>query len=129
LTYLFSFDIDRGEGAKGLEFKTREINDIVIYDIKWEFEIMDEVPVALHKHVKNQLKEGKRHFLFNLKDVTYLESLGLGEMVGCLISISKLEGKLILINLLPKIRLMFEVTGLINIFEIADDEETAIKNY
>jgi len=129
LTCIFSFGIDIGEGVKGMEFKTREIDDIVIYEIKWEFKIIDEVPVALHKHVKNQLKMGKRHFLFNLKDVTYMESLGLGELVGCLISISNLGGKLILINLLPKIRLMFEVTGLINVFKIAGDEETAIKDF
>jgi anti-sigma B factor antagonist len=111
-----------------MEFKTREIDDIVIYDIKWEFKIREDIPVALHKHLKNQLKMGKKQFLFNLKDVTYLESLGLGELVGCSISISKVGGKLILINVLPKIRLMFKVTGLENVFEIADDEETAIKN-
>jgi anti-sigma B factor antagonist len=129
LTCILSFGIDRGEGAKGMEFKTREIDDIVIYDIKWEFKIREDIPVALHKHVKNKLEMGKRYFLFNLKDVTYLESLGLGEIVGCLISISNSGGKLILINVLPKIRLMLEITGLMNVFEIADDEETAIKNF
>jgi len=117
------------EGAKGMEFETREINNIIIYDLKWEFKIIDEMPVALHKHVKSQLELGKRNFLFNLKDVTYLESLGLGEVVGCLISVSKLGGKLKLTNLIPRIRLMFEVTGLIKVFEIVDDEATAIKNF
>jgi anti-sigma B factor antagonist len=112
-----------------MEFEIREINNIVIYDIKWEFEIIEEAPASLHEHVKNQLKMGKRHFLFNLKDVTYLESLGLGEIVGCLISISNHGGKLKLINLVPKIRLMLEVTGLIKVFKIVDDEETAIKNF
>ncbi len=112
-----------------MEFKSREIKDIVIYDIKWEFEIIGDIPVALHQDVKSQLNKGKRHFLFNLKDVTYLESLGLGEIVGCLISISNLGGKLKLTNLKPKIRLMLEVTGLINVFAIVDEEETAIKNF
>jgi anti-sigma B factor antagonist len=112
-----------------MEFKKREISDIVIYDIKWEFKIIDDVPVVLHQDVKSQLNKGKRHFLFNLKGVTYLESLGLGEIVGCLISISNRGGKLKLINLKPKIRLMLDVTGLINIFKIVDDEETAIKEF
>ncbi len=112
-----------------MEFKTREINNIVIYDIKWEFEIIDEMPLALHKHVKGQLEKGKRDFLFNLKDVTYLESLRLGEIVGCLITISKLGGKLKLTNLKPRISLMFEVAGLDKVFEIVDDEETAINNF
>lgn len=118
-----------GDGAKGMEFKTREINDVLIYDLKWEFELVDEMPVALHKNVKSQLESGKRNFLFNLKAVSYLESLGLGEIVGCLISISKLGGKLKLTNLISRIRLMFEVTGLDRVFEIVDDEEAAIASF
>jgi len=31
--------------------------------------------------------------------------------------------------LAPKLRLLFEVTGLIKIFKIIDDEETAIKDF
>ena len=112
-----------------MEFETREINDIVIYDIKWEFKIIDEMPTSLHDHVKSQLEIGKRNFLFNLKDVTYLESLGLGILVGSLISVSNLGGNLKLTNLTPKLHLLFEVTGLIKVFEIADDEETAIKKF
>jgi len=112
-----------------MEFKIREINNIVIYDIKWEFEIIEEIPISLHEDVKSQLNKGKRHFLFNLKDVTFLESLGLGEIVGCLISVSNREGKLKLSNLIPRIRLMLEITGLIKVFEIFDDEETAIKDF
>ena len=129
MTYIFSFAIDKSGKAKGMEFEIREKNNIDIYDIKWEFKIIDEMPASLHNHVKNQLEIGKRNFLFNLKDVTYLESLGLGILVANLISISNLGGKLKLTNLAPKLRLLLEITGLINIFEIADDEETAIKNY
>jgi len=129
LTYLSSFDNDISEGAKGMEFEKREINDIVIYDVKWEFKIVEEMPVALHEDVKNQLKLGKKHFIFNLKDVIYMDSFGLGEIVGSFISISNLGGKLKLTNLVPRIRLMFETTGLIKVFTIVDDEQTAIKNF
>jgi len=117
------------EGAKGMDFKTRKINDIVIYDIEWEFKIVDEMPIALHDDVRSQLKSGKRHFLFNLKNVNYLDSTGLGEIVASFISISNLGGKPKLTNLIPRIRLMLEVTGLIKIFEIVEDEKTAIKNF
>ncbi len=112
-----------------MEFEIREINNIVIYDIKWEFKIIDEMPASLHNHVKSQLEIGKRNFLFNLKDVTYLESLGLGILVANLISISNLGGKLRLTNLVPKLRLLLEITELIKIFKIVDDEETAIEDF
>ena len=129
LTSLFLFVNDISGKAEGMNFEIREINNIVIYDIKWEFRIIDEMPASLHNHVKSQLEIGKRNFLFNLKDVTYLESLGLGILVANLISISNLEGKLRLTNLAPKLRLLLEITGLIKIFEIVDDEETAIKDF
>lgn len=112
-----------------MEFKTREINDIVIYDIKWEFKIIEDISVVLHQDVKSHLNRGKRHFLFNLKDVEYMDSDGIGEILGSFISISNLGGKLKLTNLMPKIRVMFEATGLMKVFEIVDDEETAIKNF
>ena len=118
-----------GGETKGMEFEIREINDVVVYDIKWEFKIITEMSSTLHKHVKSQLESGKRNFLFNLKDVTYLESLGLGELVANLISISNLGGELKIINLAPRIRSIFEITGLIKVFEILDSEETAIKNF
>ncbi len=112
-----------------MEFKTRGIGDIVIYDFKWEFKIIENVSVALHQDVKSQLQTGKRNFLFNLKDVEYMDSDGLGEILGSYISISKLEGKLKLTNLVPKIRIMFKAAGLIKIFEIFDDEEAAIESF
>jgi anti-anti-sigma factor len=110
-----------------MEFKIRERDDILIYDIKWEFQLIDEMPASIHENVKGQLESGKRKFLFNLKEVTYLESLGLGILVANLISISNLGGKLKLTNLAPKLRLLLEITGLIDIFEIVTDEETAIE--
>ncbi len=112
-----------------MEFEIREINDIVIYDIIWKFKIIDEMPTSLHENVKSQLEMGRKKFLFNLRAVEYLESLGLGILVGSLISVSNLEGKLKLTNLSSKLRLLFEVTGLINVFEIAQDEETAIREF
>jgi anti-anti-sigma factor len=112
-----------------MEFEIREINEIVIYDIKWEFKIIDVMPASVHEHVKSQLEIGKRKFLFNLQNVTYLESLGLGILVANLISISNLGGKLKLTNLVPKLRLLLEITGLINIFEIVDNVETAIEEF
>ena len=110
-------------------FKIRKINKIVIYDIKGDIRIGEEMPVILHEHVKSQLEIGKRYFLFNLKGVKYMDSFGVGQLVGSLLSIRNVGGKLKLTNVIPRIRFIFEVTGLIKVFKITDDEETAIKNY
>jgi len=112
-----------------MELKTREIDNIIIYDIKGELRMSEDMPIILHEHVKSQLDEGKRHFLLNLKDVKFMDSFGVQQMVGCLISISNVGGKLKLINLVPRIQYIFDVTGLSRVFKITADEETALKNY
>ncbi len=112
-----------------MEFHIREINDIVVYDIKGDLRLSEDMPVMLHDHVKGQLEFGKRNFLLNLNDVHYMDSFGVGQLVGCLTSISKVGGKLKITNLVPRIRYIFEVTGMIRVFKITDDEETAIRNY
>ena len=115
--------------AKGMELKIREINNIVIYDIKGDIRIHEDMPVMLHDHVKSQLEIGKRNFLFNLEDVKYMDSFGVGQLVGSLTSINNVGGKLKLANLVPRIHYIFQVTGLIKVFKITENEETAIKTY
>jgi stage II sporulation protein AA (anti-sigma F factor antagonist) len=110
-----------------MDFRTRKIDDVVVYDLEWEFKIVEEMPIALQDDVKSQLNSGKRRFLFNLEGVKYMDSYGLGEIVASFISISNAGGRLKLTNLLPRIRLMFEVTGLDKVFAIADDERSAIE--
>jgi anti-anti-sigma factor len=112
-----------------MEFTLREIDNIVIYDIKGEIRIGEEMPVVLHDHVKSQIEIGNRYFLFNLEDVKYIDSFGVGQLIGSLTSIMNVGGKLKLTNLIPRIKFIFEVTGLVKVFKITEDEETAIKNY
>jgi anti-sigma B factor antagonist len=112
-----------------MEFKIREINDIVIYDFKGNIMISKDIAVTLHDHVKSQLEMGKRHFLFNYEDVKYMDSFGVQQLVSSYTSICNLGGKLKLTKLVPRIRYIFDVTGLSRVFTITNDEETAIKNY
>jgi anti-sigma B factor antagonist len=91
--------------------------------------ISKDIAVTLHDHVKSQLEMGKRHFLFNYEDVKYMDSFGVQQLVSSYTSICNLGGKLKLTKLVPRIRYIFDVTGLSRVFTITNDEETAIKNY
>lgn len=112
-----------------MEFQIREIKNIVIYDIKGDLRLSEDMPVMLHDHVKGQLDMGKKNFLLNLEGVQYMDSFGVGQLVGCLTSVSKVGGKLKITNLLPRIQMIFDITALSSVFKITVDEETAIANY
>lgn len=59
----------------------------------------------------------------NLKDVTYLDSTGLGVFVGLFKQLKRNNGQLKLIELSNRLHRLFEMTGLINIMNISMNSE------
>ncbi len=112
-----------------MELETRVINNIIIFDLKGEIRRSLEDSPTLHQHVKNHLNEGKRNFILNFDKIDFIDSFAIGELVASLKSINDLGGKLKLIKLPPRIKLLFKITMLERIFKIYDDEEEALKNF
>nr|WP_263324196.1 anti-sigma factor antagonist [Neobacillus sp. Marseille-Q6967] len=70
------------------------------------------------------LAEGKnKRITVNLKDVSYLDSTGLGVFVGLFKQLSKNEGELELVELSDRLKRLFEITGLSNIMKISANSE------
>lgn len=73
-------------------------------------------------------EEDHQVMIVNLKDVTYLDSTGLGVFVGLFKQLQKNNGELKLIQLSDRLMRLFEITGLSNIMnltansEVEDDE-------
>ena len=112
-----------------MEIHSHKKNNIFIYDMKGEFSRSDEVAATIHQRIKDQLEIGRINFIFNFEKIDFIDSLGVGELVACYISITKLKGKLKIIKIPAKIRMLFRITMLDRIFELYDDEETAIKSF
>lgn len=112
-----------------MEIKTRELNNIIIYDIKGEIRQSEEDDITLHQHVKSQLEKGKRNFFLNFNKVDSIDGYGGGQLIASFKSIHDLGGKLKLTKLPPRIQLLFQITMIERIFEIFDDEEAAIKSF
>lgn len=112
-----------------MELKTREINNIIIFDL--EGEIRGSVAATtLRKHLKSHLEEGKRNFLLNFDQVDFeLDDYGIGELTASFVSVHNLGGKLKFTKLPPRIKCQFQITMLDRIFKIYDDEEAAIKSF
>lgn len=68
------------------------------------------------------LTEGKNKVItVNLKDVSYMDSTGLGVFVGLFKQLNKNEGELKLVELSGTLKRLFKITGLSNIMNIAED--------
>ena len=112
-----------------MEVKTREKEEIVIFDVTGEIKRSDVIDVTLHQQVKDYLDAGKRNILFNFKNVEFIDSFGVGEILASYISTHNLGGKLKIAKISKKLYLVFQVTMLTNVLEIFDDEENALASY
>ncbi|MFI5252448.1 MAG: STAS domain-containing protein [Bacteroidota bacterium] len=77
--------------------------------------------------VKQQLSNGIKRFILDLKDVQFLNSLGLGSILSAYTSIKKEGGELVLANIDLKVMQILTITQSNKIFTICSNLENAKK--
>jgi anti-anti-sigma factor len=112
-----------------MEINARERSNVIIFDIEGEIRRSDLTDVTLHQLVKDQLDDGKRNILFNFRNVEFIDSFGVGEILASYISTHNLGGKLKIAKISKKLYIIFQVTMLTKVLEIFDDEDVALDSY
>lgn len=79
--------------------------------------------------IMNCLKEGKQNILLDMGSVTTIDSSGIGELVGAYTTVTNRGGKLKLLHLPPKVTDLLQVTQLITVFEVYENEREAVQSY
>lgn len=82
--------------------------------------------------LKDQFQLRLKHskfFVFDLAKVDFIDSTGLGALVACLKYAGEESGDVVVANLQPKPRMVFEITRAYKIFEIYDNLEMAVQHY
>ncbi|BDI32992.1 hypothetical protein CCAX7_50430 [Capsulimonas corticalis] len=73
------------------------------------------------------LIENKRYdVVINLADVPYLDSAALGVLVDAVRRVREHDGSISLVATTPFVRRAFEITRLVKIFQLFDDEASAL---
>jgi anti-sigma B factor antagonist len=119
--------------AKGGSFLDIKVNTRQLGEGVYAVEVQGEIDVYTSPRVKetiNELIEGSHYnFVINLEGVRYIDSTGLGVLIGALKKVREHNGRIVLICTNPQIKKIFNITGLIKIFEIYKDEEEALKSF
>jgi len=74
------------------------------------------------------IENGSPSMVINMDDVEYIDSSGLGTLVGGLKRASEKGGKIALVCNAPQVRKVFEITGLEKVFAMFETEEEAANN-
>ena len=65
----------------------------------------------------------------NLSNVNYVDSSGLGELVSAFTNMRSQGGELKLLNLTKRVRALLQITKLLTVFDITDNEATSVKSF
>jgi anti-sigma B factor antagonist len=111
-----------------MEIETRQVGDVTILDCAGNISL-GEGTMAIRNTVRELLKDGDKKILVNLANVNYIDSSGIGELVSTYTNIVKEGGDIRLLNPIPKIRELLNITKLATRFEIFEDEQTALDSF
>lgn len=111
-----------------LSIGTREVSHVTILDLRGRIVLGDEID-ELRSAIRSLIDEGKKKIILNLADVDYLDSSGVGALVGGFTAVRNAGGELKLLNLTQKVHDVLNVTKLYTVFDIRDDEFHAVKSF
>jgi anti-sigma B factor antagonist len=111
-----------------LKIETREVAHVTILDITGRIVLGEEIG-DLRDAVRTLIAEGKKKIILNLVGVDYIDSSGVGELVGSFTTVRNAGGELKLLNLTQKVHDVLYVTKLYTVFDIKDDEFTAVRSF
>ncbi len=80
----------------------------------------------LAEALKRSLAEGDGHVLLDLSEVNYMDSTGIGELVGHLVRLRAQERKMILIQPSERISQLLTVAGVASLFPTYDSLSEAL---
>ena len=106
----------------------RRLDDVVALDLAGRITI-GEGSVMLRQRIQKMLNAGDKKFLLNLADVDYIDSSGLGELVSSFTKVKNQEGELKILALTRRVRDLMQITKLLTVFDVYDDEAEAIKSF
>ena len=111
-----------------LEIHSKEHEGVTILDMKGRITVGPEA-TALREAVAAAVTDGVRKLVFNLAQVDFIDSTGLGAVVMCSTTMRKAGGTVKLLNLNRRNIELLVMTKLATVFEIFTDEQDAVNSF
>ena len=111
-----------------MKLSTRKSANAIIIDIDGKI-VLGDGDVEIKRTVDQFISKGHKNFILNLAHVPYLDSAGLGEIIRCFTSLRKSGGNFKLLSPNQRIIDLLNITKLLDVFDIHDNETAAVASY
>jgi anti-sigma B factor antagonist len=128
LSKCYNRNTNQGGNPVALTIASREVDGVTVLDLSGRI-TLGEGSVQLRDAVRDLITKGQKSILLNLGDVNYIDSSGLGELVSAYTTARNQGATLKLLKLTKKVHDLLQLTKLYTVFDIHDDEASAIASY
>jgi len=106
----------------------RRIGEVTVLDLKGRL-VLEEGVAVLRAHVNDLVEQGRTQIIVNLREVTYVDSCGVGVLIAKFVSVRKKGGDVRLLHLTPRSHHLVEISKLLTVFEIFESEDDAVGSF
>ena len=107
-----------------LTLETRDADGVTIVAVGGEIDVY--TAPKLRDRITELVADGEYHLIIDMEQVEFLDSTGLGVLVGGLKKVRAHDGSLQLICTQDRLLKIFRITGLAKVFVIHDSAEAAL---
>ena len=105
--------------------KTRKVDGVIVVDMRGRL-TTGEPQWLLRDTVEGLIKDGNTRFVFNVSNVSYVDSSGLGELAAIKFSFNKQNAQVNLLGVTKRVKDLLVVTRLAVVFDLFDEESKAV---
>jgi anti-sigma B factor antagonist len=114
--------------AAQLDIRETRAGDVTVLELTGRL-VADEEDVIFASEVNRLIAAGRIQIVADLRDVSSLDSGGVGTLVAKLLSARRRGGDLRLLNLTDRTRRVLEITRLLGVFQVFDSADDAIRSF
>ena len=111
-----------------MKVEVRNVEDVIIVDLKGRL-VMGTGDDLLREVMNELLAENWKKIVVNLKDVTIMDSSGIGELVSGWKIAKRFDAAVKLLRPQPQVKRTLLLTQLLPLLEVFDDETEAVSSF
>lgn len=111
-----------------LKINIRETANAAILDMSGRVSLGDAL-ADLRDSIGEALAGDQKNILLNLAEVSYIDSSGLGQLIGSYATVTNRGGQMKLLNLQKRVNDLMQITKLLTVFETYTNEEAALRSF
>jgi anti-sigma B factor antagonist len=111
-----------------MQLTERRIGDVTILDLSGKLTVNDDAG-RLKEKLASLILKGRKHIIFNLAELAYVDSRGLGELVACHATAARGGAAVRIANAGHRLQDLLVLTKLLTVFDAYDSEQDAVESF